>query len=162
MLPSQRRRGDLGAARPICAFHALPRIVCLPARGVRPCRLPAHQHAVRAGGGPKRTRLTIEAVAEVRMALPDLTLDVVGNGPELERLRALATQLGLDDVVTFYPGCSNEVRDQLAASAWLAVNARKAKAGASPSSSPTHWACPCSPTPVPVFETRSTLARTGG
>lgn len=71
----------------------------------------------------KRTGMTIEAVAALRATVPDITLDVVGGGTELEGLKRLAADLGVDDIVSFRPHCSNEERDQVVAASWLCVNA---------------------------------------
>lgn len=71
----------------------------------------------------KRTHLVIQAVAELRDRLPDLELRIVGGGPELEALRQLADDAGLTERTTFYPGCSDAVRDEVLASSWLSVNA---------------------------------------
>lgn len=70
----------------------------------------------------KRMQLLIEALPEVAAAHPDLTVSVVGGGPQLEFLRGLAEGLGLGDRVTFHGQVSNERRGQLLAEAWLTVN----------------------------------------
>src|SRR5262249_38128345 len=43
----------------------------------------------------------LRAFAEARAELPDLRLDVAGRGPLEPALRALAKELGVDDVVRF-------------------------------------------------------------
>ena len=47
----------------------------------------------------KRVDVVVRAVARLRSAVPDLELVVIGQGPELDRLRALAAELGVDDIV---------------------------------------------------------------
>jgi glycosyltransferase involved in cell wall biosynthesis len=50
----------------------------------------------------KAVDLTIEAVARARQNVPGLTLDVIGTGPEMDRLIALSASCGLSDCVTFH------------------------------------------------------------
>jgi glycosyltransferase involved in cell wall biosynthesis len=52
----------------------------------------------------------IRAIAELRARGTELPLDVVGRGPEREALEALATQLGVGDLVVFH---GFRVRDEL-------------------------------------------------
>lgn len=52
--------------------------------------------------GLKAVDLTLEAVALTRKSGVDLRLDILGEGPETERLQALAKALDLQDVVTFH------------------------------------------------------------
>jgi phosphatidylinositol alpha-1,6-mannosyltransferase len=54
----------------------------------------------------------IEAIAQLREAIPNVQLVVVGGGDDLPRLRRLAADRGAGDRVTFFQGLS---RDQLAA-----------------------------------------------
>jgi glycosyltransferase involved in cell wall biosynthesis len=50
----------------------------------------------------KRVDLVLRAVAQLATELPELRVDVVGKGPEEERLRALVDELGLHDVVVLH------------------------------------------------------------
>lgn len=50
----------------------------------------------------KNAAATIRALAELRRDRPDLLLDVVGRGPEEERLRALVRDLELEEAVVFH------------------------------------------------------------
>jgi glycosyltransferase involved in cell wall biosynthesis len=50
----------------------------------------------------KGVDLLLTAFGLLRPALPDLLLDIVGDGPEMGNLRALADSLGLGDAVTFH------------------------------------------------------------
>ena len=50
----------------------------------------------------KRVDLVLRAVAELVVELSTVRVDVVGKGPEEERLRALVGELGLADVVTLH------------------------------------------------------------
>ncbi len=49
----------------------------------------------------KNTESLLRALVQLRVSRPDVVLRVVGEGPELARLRALATQLRLGDAVHF-------------------------------------------------------------
>lgn len=50
----------------------------------------------------KNVSAAIRALAELRQSHPGLVLDVVGDGPEAPRLRDLARELDLRDVVSFW------------------------------------------------------------
>ena len=50
----------------------------------------------------KRADLVLRAVAELVDELPELRVDVVGKGPEQERLRSLVDDLGLGNVVVLH------------------------------------------------------------
>lgn len=50
----------------------------------------------------------LEAFARVRSRIPEAYLTVAGTGPELERLKALARTLGIQDAVTFAGRVANE------------------------------------------------------
>jgi glycosyltransferase involved in cell wall biosynthesis len=67
----------------------------------------------------KRVDLLVRAVAEAAPAVPGLRVDVVGGGPELESLRALTTELGLDEVLTLHGRLPAAERDRLLGRAWL-------------------------------------------
>lgn len=74
----------------------LPRAECW-----RPGRSPRLVSVGRLTRG-KNAAATIRALAALRHWHPGATLDVVGHGPELAALRALAGELGLADAVTFH------------------------------------------------------------
>lgn len=78
-----------------------PRLVCVG-------RLVAH----------KRVDLLLDAVTELRERWPDLTVDIIGRGPEEERLRAR-----LPEGVTMHGYLSEEEKERLISQAWLQVNA---------------------------------------
>lgn len=50
----------------------------------------------------------ITALKKVRESAPNTTLLIFGQGPEEQRLRTLATKLGLDTAVTFHPNSTTE------------------------------------------------------
>ncbi|MEU6790412.1 glycosyltransferase family 4 protein [Nonomuraea wenchangensis] len=83
------------------ARSAEPRLVCLG-------RLVAH----------KRVHLLLDAVAELRRHRPDLQVDVIGRGPEEERLRAR-----LPEGVTLHGYLPEREKSRVVARAWLHVSA---------------------------------------
>ena len=64
----------------------------------------------------KNTAMLIRAMRLVREAVPGVRLTVLGDGPELPRLRALVTSLNLEECVELIGAVdgAREVRDQLA------------------------------------------------
>ncbi|WP_219469920.1 glycosyltransferase family 4 protein [Nonomuraea rhizosphaerae] len=66
----------------------------------------------------KRVHLLLDAVEQLRKRWPDLVVDVVGRGPEEERLRAR-----LPDGVIMHGWLPEEEKARLIAGAWLQVNA---------------------------------------
>ena len=67
----------------------------------------------------KRVELALEAVAHLGEQLPDLTLDVVGSGWWEPHLHERATELGIEDRVTFHGHVSEAEKHHLLASAWV-------------------------------------------
>ncbi|MEV0233126.1 glycosyltransferase family 4 protein [Nonomuraea sp. NPDC050786] len=78
-----------------------PRLVCLG-------RLVAH----------KRVHLLLDAVTELRERWPDLAVDIIGRGPEEERLRAR-----LPEGVTLHGYLTEEEKARVVARAWIHVSA---------------------------------------
>ncbi|WP_210587749.1 glycosyltransferase family 4 protein [Streptomyces sp. GESEQ-35] len=69
----------------------------------------------------KRVDLLIRAVPELRRRRPDIHVDICGDGDELPRLRALAADLGVEDIVDFHGRVSEERKRELLGHAWLTV-----------------------------------------
>ncbi|WP_205474577.1 glycosyltransferase family 4 protein [Nocardioides sp. SYSU D00038] len=69
----------------------------------------------------KRVDLVLRAVHALRAERPALRLDVIGKGPEDERLRALAAALGIADRVTFHGFVPEEEKHALLRRAALHV-----------------------------------------
>ncbi|SHF59277.1 Glycosyltransferase involved in cell wall bisynthesis [Jatrophihabitans endophyticus] len=67
----------------------------------------------------KQVEHALETVASLRHAIPDLRLDVVGDGWWSAPLRDAAERAGVDDLVTFHGHVSDRERDALLDSAWL-------------------------------------------
>ena len=65
----------------------------------------------------------IELLFDVLAALPDLSLDIVGDGDHGAKLREIALMRGLDDRVRFHGFVDDETRRKKLAEAWLAVTA---------------------------------------
>jgi phosphatidyl-myo-inositol dimannoside synthase len=69
----------------------------------------------------KGADLLLEAFAPLLSSFPGLTMDIVGDGPEMGRLRARASELGLDGPVTFHGTLDGQRLWQVYARATLLV-----------------------------------------
>ncbi len=69
----------------------------------------------------KGAAVLLEAFSMVLRRLPDARLLIAGDGPERERLRLLATELGLSSHVTMLGHLRPEELDQQLGSAWVQV-----------------------------------------
>nr|WP_281385884.1 glycosyltransferase [Nocardioides luti] len=67
----------------------------------------------------KQVEHAFGVVARLRAELPDLRLDVVGEGWWHDELVAEAARLGVEDLVTFHGHVSDAERDRLLAEAWV-------------------------------------------
>jgi glycosyltransferase involved in cell wall biosynthesis len=84
--------------------HAAPRIVCVG-------RLVRH----------KRVDVMVRLIPRLCEDFPDLTVDVVGEGPERSALERLSQDLGIESVLRFHGRVDDEARDRIVKSAWLSV-----------------------------------------
>jgi glycosyltransferase involved in cell wall biosynthesis len=75
----------------------------------------------------KRVDLLLAQLASVAADVPRLRVDVVGDGPERQRLVELAAELGLTDVVTFHGYVPAADRDELLSRAWLTTSTSAAE-----------------------------------
>jgi glycosyltransferase involved in cell wall biosynthesis len=93
--------------QPVDDFRAseAPRIVCVG-------RLVPHKQLDR----------LLDAIPEVRAAVPDVVVDIAGSGPEAENLKAQARQLGLESIVHFHGRVDDATRDKLLSQGSLTVN----------------------------------------
>lgn len=98
------RNGVVPPAAPVSSRPEQPAILCMG-------RLKAQ----------KSVDVLIRALPAVVAALPGTQLDIVGQGPERQRLERLAWTLGLAGHVRFHGYVRSEVRDSLSAAAWVAV-----------------------------------------
>ncbi|GAB3950660.1 hypothetical protein GCM10027614_51440 [Micromonospora vulcania] len=70
----------------------------------------------------KRVDLVLDAVDQLRKGRPDLRLDIVGGGPDVETIRRQVDARALADVVTVHGHLPSDERDALLSSAWLHVS----------------------------------------
>ncbi|MEV1158724.1 glycosyltransferase family 4 protein [Micromonospora chokoriensis] len=70
----------------------------------------------------KRVDLVLDAVDQLRSERPDLRLDIVGGGPDVQTIRRQVDERGLNDVVTVHGHLPSAERDALLAAAWLHVS----------------------------------------
>jgi len=67
----------------------------------------------------KQVEHALEVAAQTRAAIPDLHLDIVGEGWWRAPLEARAAELGVGDLVTFHGGVSDAERDAMLDRAWI-------------------------------------------
>jgi glycosyltransferase involved in cell wall biosynthesis len=67
----------------------------------------------------KRVELVLEAAAQLRHELPDLRVEVAGDGYWLPALRDKVAELGLEDVVVLHGRVSEQAKHDLLARAWV-------------------------------------------
>jgi glycosyltransferase involved in cell wall biosynthesis len=67
----------------------------------------------------KQVEHALEVASRARGAIPDLHMDVVGDGWWREPLQDRAVELGVDDIVTFHGGLGNAERDAILDRAWI-------------------------------------------
>lgn len=97
----------------------------------------------------KRVDLLLGHLAAVAAQIPGLRVEIAGDGPELPRLRGLVTDLALQSTVRFHGRVSDEVRDQLLASAWLTVSSSAAEGWGCSVIEAAAWGVPCLALHVP-------------
>ncbi|MEU4280059.1 glycosyltransferase family 4 protein [Streptomyces tanashiensis] len=69
----------------------------------------------------KRVDLILRAVPALLRRRPELRVDLCGDGPEAERLRKLAAELGVGSAVVFHGHVTEERKQELFHHAWLTV-----------------------------------------
>ena len=67
----------------------------------------------------KRVEHVLKAAASLRASIPDLKVEVIGDGWWADRLVDAASDLGVDDLVTFYGHVDDARKDELLRQAWL-------------------------------------------
>jgi glycosyltransferase involved in cell wall biosynthesis len=67
----------------------------------------------------KRVEIVLEAAAALRTVLPELHVDVIGEGYWHEQLDAKVAELGLHDVVTVHGRVDEPTKHELLAQAWV-------------------------------------------
>ncbi|MFE4574362.1 glycosyltransferase family 4 protein [Streptomyces chartreusis] len=69
----------------------------------------------------KRVEIVLRAAAVLRHRFDGLKIDVVGHGSWADRLRDLAAELGVEDIVTFHGFVDEDTKAELLGRAWLGV-----------------------------------------
>jgi glycosyltransferase involved in cell wall biosynthesis len=69
----------------------------------------------------KRVEHAFEILAALSTDIPELRLDVVGDGWWHDQLRTRAAELGVEDLITWHGHVPDDERDRLLARAWLAL-----------------------------------------
>jgi glycosyltransferase involved in cell wall biosynthesis len=75
----------------------------------------------------KRIDMLLRQLVSIVGQIPRLRIHIVGDGPELPRLRYLASTLGLGKLVTFHGRQPDHVRDALLEQAWLTASVSAAE-----------------------------------
>ena len=70
----------------------------------------------------KRWDLLVRALPDVLAAVPELTVDMVGTGPDHDALVDLAAGLGIADRVRFHGWVTTAERDEILGCSWLTVS----------------------------------------
>ncbi|MGJ3189281.1 glycosyltransferase family 4 protein [Paenarthrobacter sp. FR1] len=109
----------------------------------------------------KRLDLLLGQFAVAARSVPNLRLDIVGDGPERARLQQLAMDLGLDHAVTFHGYQSNEVRDELLSRAWLTASTSASEGWGCSVIEAAAWGVPCLALRVPGIRDSVVDGRTG-
>ncbi|MGY1682942.1 glycosyltransferase family 4 protein [Geodermatophilus sp. SYSU D01176] len=97
----------------------------------------------------KRVDLLLGHLATVAGEIPGLRVEIAGDGPERSRLQGLVTDLGLQATVRFHGRVSDEVRDELLASAWLTVSTSASEGWGCSVIEAAAWGVPCLALQVP-------------
>ena len=97
----------------------------------------------------KRIDLLLGHLSAVAEAIPDLRVDVVGDGPDAARLQSLADELGMQGTVTFHGRTSDEVRDELLSRAWLTTSTSQGEGWGCAVLEAAAWGVPCLALRVP-------------
>lgn len=97
----------------------------------------------------KRIDLLLGHLSTVTEAIPDLRVDVIGDGPDGARLRSLVDELGMQATVTFHGRASDEVRDELLSRAWLTTSTSQAEGWGCSVLEAAAWGVPCLALRVP-------------
>jgi glycosyltransferase involved in cell wall biosynthesis len=91
----------------------------------------------------KRHDLLLHHVRTAARRVPQLRVDIVGDGPERERLQALVVDLGLQRTVTFHGYQPDAVRDALLSRAWLTTATSAAEGWGCSVIEAAAWGVPC-------------------
>ncbi|MDO6144613.1 glycosyltransferase [Paenarthrobacter aurescens] len=109
----------------------------------------------------KRLDLLLGQFAVAARKLPNLRMDIVGDGPERARLQQLAMDLGLDHAVTFHGYQPNQVRDSLLSRAWMTASTSASEGWGCSVIEAAAWGVPCLALRVPGIRDSVVDGRTG-
>jgi len=97
----------------------------------------------------KRIDLLLGEIAEVARQVPRLRVDIVGDGPERQRLQGLVLDLGLQRTVTLHGFLPDAARDALLQRAWLTTSTSAAEGWGSAVVEAAARGIPCAALRVP-------------
>ena len=109
----------------------------------------------------KRLDMLLGQFAVAARTVPNLKLDIVGDGPERARLQQLSTDLGLDHAVTFHGYQPNAIRDGILARAWLTASTSASEGWGCSVIEAAAWGVPCLALRVPGIRDSVVDGRTG-
>lgn len=91
----------------------------------------------------KRVDLLLQHIRTVTDRIPRLRVNIVGDGPERQRLQGLVTDLGLHPTVTFHGYLSAESRDAMLSRAWVTTSTSAAEGWGCSIIEAAAWGVPC-------------------
>ena len=109
----------------------------------------------------KRIDLLLHHVRAAARHVPDLRVNVVGDGPERARLQALVTDLGLMHTVSFHGYQPDDVRDALLRRAWVTTSTSVAEGWGCAVIEAAAWGVPCAAMAAPGINDSVVDGRTG-
>ncbi|MCC9144281.1 MULTISPECIES: glycosyltransferase family 4 protein [unclassified Arthrobacter] len=109
----------------------------------------------------KRLDLLLGQIAVVVEAIPNLRVNIVGDGSERERLHKIAADLGLLSNVTFHGYQPNAVRDGLLSRAWITASTSAAEGWGCSIIEANAWGVPCVALRVPGIRDSVVDGKTG-
>ena len=109
----------------------------------------------------KRIDLLLGQLAAAAGQVRNLRVEIVGDGPELQRLRNLVVELGLSKSVTFHGFLPDHERDALLRRAWLTTSTSKAEGWGCSVIEAAAWGLPCLALNAPGIRDSVVDGRTG-
>ena len=91
----------------------------------------------------KRIDLLLGQISVAAPKVRNLRVEIVGDGPELQRLRDLVADLGLQRTVTLHGFLPDQERDALLSRAWLTTSTSKAEGWGCAIIEAAAWGVPC-------------------
>jgi glycosyltransferase involved in cell wall biosynthesis len=109
----------------------------------------------------KRIDLLLSHVANVVSEMPQLRVEIVGDGPERARLQGIAADLAIQSTVTFHGRLSDAERDLLLSRAWATTSTSAAEGWGCSVLEAAAWGVPCIALRVPGIRDSVIAGRTG-